>query len=77
MLNQYVIEFNMRKEALHTRLNIPSSISLDDHIEYQRYRRAAGEPVSLLEVVATTIKCPTLPISMKLRTALKIVINRW
>jgi glycosyltransferase involved in cell wall biosynthesis len=76
-LNQYNIEYNVLKETLHKRLNITSSISLEDHLVYQRYYRAAGNPVSLSKVIFTAIKSPALPPSMNVREVVNILLDRW
>lgn len=73
---QYQVEFQTLENTLRTRLNIPAAISLDDMWEYQRYRRDAGEPVSLPQVLWNLVKCPTLPFPMKWREAVKLVLDR-
>jgi glycosyltransferase involved in cell wall biosynthesis len=76
-LDQYVMEFNMLKESLHTHLNYNSSISLDDHLEFQKYLMALGDGVSFFDVIIATIRCPSLPISMRLIETAKMFLNRW
>jgi glycosyltransferase involved in cell wall biosynthesis len=75
-LNQYAAEFEMRKEAIRNRLGVATSISLEDHLRYQMYRRAVGEPVSLAKLVRLTLKSPVLPLPMKWREAVKIALNK-
>lgn len=72
-LNQYISEFNLLREALRT-LNIPSSISLDDHFRYHQFRRATGEPLSLFKVLGAVLRCPTLPPTMKWRETVRIAL---
>jgi hypothetical protein len=72
---QYEVGFETLEDTLHTRLNIPAAISLHDMREYERYRRDAGESVSLPQVVSNLLKCPTLPFPMKWREAVKVVLD--
>lgn len=76
-LNQYAVEFEALNEILRTRMDVPPPISLDDFLPYQWYRRAAGQPVSLSSVIATAIRCRTLPPSMKWRELVKMVLNTY
>jgi glycosyltransferase involved in cell wall biosynthesis len=71
--NQCVVEFKMLQETLHKQLNVPASISLEDHLRYQQHRRAAGESVSIFKIAFTAIKSPALPPSRKVREVVKIL----
>ena len=72
----YEVKLETLENTLRTRLNIPAAISLDDMWEYERYRRDAGESVSLPRVLSNLLKCPTLPFPMKWREAVKVVLDR-
>ena len=75
--DRYAREFVTLQETLRDRLELTPAISLDDHLRYQRYRRGAGERVSLASVVTQTLRCPTLPWSMRWREAVKVTLGRW
>jgi glycosyltransferase involved in cell wall biosynthesis len=76
MMNQYVIEFDMLRESLNKKLTITSHILLGDHLPYQKYRRDLGDSVSLLKIIFMSMKCPSLPLSMKLRVTVKTILNK-
>jgi hypothetical protein len=73
--DRYLVEHQQLNEALHKQLNSPIMISLDDHLRYQQYRRAAGESVSMLQVLYIALKTPALPASMKVREVAKIILR--
>ncbi|MDP8924328.1 MAG: glycosyltransferase [Chloroflexota bacterium] len=73
--DQYVDEFHRLKRSLE-RLGISApSLSLDDHLPYQRYRRALGEPVSLSRLSISALRCPALPAPMRLTEAVRVILN--
>ena len=75
--DRYAREFRTLRNTLRERLGLTPEISLDDHLRYQQYRRAAGDPVSLARLVAMALRCPTLPPSMRYREAAKIALGRF
>jgi glycosyltransferase involved in cell wall biosynthesis len=77
-LERYAEEFALLHETLRTRLGIePPPMSLDDHVRFQQYRRAAGEPVSLARVVRLALTRASIPPSMRVREAARIALGRW
>jgi len=76
-VEQYADELRRLERTLAGHLGISASLSLDDHLPYQRYRRALGEGMSLARVVALAARCPALPPSMRLVEAANVVLDRW
>jgi hypothetical protein len=74
--DQILREFEALKVGLRDRLGIQPEIALDDHPQYQRYRRAAGEAVPVRSVIAAELRCPSVPWSMRWREAVKIALGR-
>lgn len=72
---QYAVEFSVLQETLHQRLNISTSISLEDVWPYQRCRWASGEALSLPRILSGLLGCPSLPLSMKWREAAKALLK--
>jgi glycosyltransferase involved in cell wall biosynthesis len=76
-LEQYAFEFDLLNTTLRDKFAIAAPLALHDHPEYQRHRLALGSDVSLLNVVRATVACPTLPVAMKWRESLKVMLGRW
>lgn len=74
-VTQYAAEFDVLKETLRAKLNCSASMSLQDVWPYQRHRWAAGDSVTVTQVIANILKCPTLPMAMKLREVAKMVLD--
>jgi hypothetical protein len=77
-LERYAEEFALLQKTLHERLGVePPPMSLEDHLRFQQYRRAAGEPVSLACLVRLALTRPSIPPSMRVREAARIALGRW
>jgi hypothetical protein len=77
-LERYAEEFALLQKTLHERLGVePPPMSLEDHLRFQQYRRAAGEPVSLARLVRLALTRPSIPPSMRVREAARIALGRW
>ena len=77
-VERYAAEFALLQETLRERLGIePPPMSLADHLRFQQYRRAAGDPVPLARVVRLALTRPSIPPSMRLREAARIALGRW
>ncbi len=74
-MDQYVLEHRLLESCLSRLLPSPPAVSLDGHPEYQRARRAAGDPVSLGRLLSVVARCPTMPLAMKLRFAALIILR--
>ena len=75
--DQCVDEFQQLQSSL-ARLSISApALSLDDHLPFQRYRRAVGERVSLVRLLTLAVCCPALPVSMRVTEVARILLNRW
>lgn len=74
-LERLALEFQMLEETLHERLGLPVSISLEDNLRYHQYRSAAGEPGVKFKALIVMLKTPTLPLVMKVREVIKLVLN--
>jgi glycosyltransferase involved in cell wall biosynthesis len=75
--DHYRREFDALADATRDRLGIDAKLSIDDHLRYQQYSRAAGDPVSLARVMLTAARCPSLPLSMRWREVVKVATGRW
>jgi hypothetical protein len=75
--DQYEAEFHALEITLREKLGIEPSLSLADHLRFQQYRFASGEPVARWRVVAAALRCPSLPPSMRWREAARIALGRW
>ena len=73
--DQYADEFQRLRDSLE-RLGIRApGLSLDDHLPYQRNRRALGESVSLPRLLVAALRCPALPATMRVTDAARILLN--
>ena len=75
--DQYEAEFHALETSLREKLGIEPALSLADHLRFQQYRFASGEPVARWEVVAAALRCRSLPPPMRWREAARIALGRW
>jgi glycosyltransferase involved in cell wall biosynthesis len=71
-----LIEFQELKATLRDRLHVEAAMSLQRNLRYQQFRYACGDSVSKLQVLATALRTPTLPLSMRLYEFAKIMVGR-
>jgi hypothetical protein len=76
MVRNYSAWFTIIIQTLRERLGVPTAVSLNDHYLYQIHRRNAGEAVPLWAVLFTIARCPLLPLTTKMKEALKVARNR-
>jgi hypothetical protein len=74
-VKQYAAEFDALQETLRAKLDCSASMSLQDVWPYRRHQWFAGNSVTLTQVIASIVKCPTLPIAMKWREVAKMVLD--
>jgi glycosyltransferase involved in cell wall biosynthesis len=74
-VDQFLMEERLFEDCLAGLFESPPTISLDQYPEFQRVRRAAGDPVSLLGVLSIIARSPAIPRGMKLREMARVVLR--
>lgn len=75
LMLRYRVETDVLRETMRERLGDPVALSVEDHLEYQLVRCAAGE-LSRPAAVRRVLFAPGLPAAMRPREALRVVANR-
>jgi len=76
---QFRFEFDQLRAAMSTHPwghQTTQQLSLDDHFRFQYYRRQAGDPVSIIQVLRPISRCPVLPPAARLREMTKFLLGR-
>jgi len=74
-LARYQLETATLTHVLRSRFSCDIDLNLDDHLDYQLARCAAGE-LSRVRAVRRVLASPTLPLVSKPREALRVLVNR-
>jgi len=74
-VEQFLLEERLFKACLAVLFDQPPTISIDEHPEFQRARRVAGDPVSLMNILSIIATSPAIPRSMKLAQIARTILR--
>ena len=74
-VDQFLMEERLFEDCLAGLFDNPPTISLDQYPEFQRLRRVAGDPVSLLTILSIIAKSPAIPRGMKPRQMARAILR--
>ena len=74
-LVQYEAELKTLADVMREQFGHPVDLRLDSHVDYQLVRCAARE-ISRPRAAARVLRSPSLPLSLRIREALRLSINR-
>ena len=74
-LIRYEAEMRMLADVMREQFGQPVDLRLDSHVDYQLLRCAARE-ISRPRAAARVLRSPSLPVSLRIREALRLSINR-